>query len=621
MDFYNFSQTQRRITDGAMGTYYSTLYGVNAGAPELANETDPFRIQRIHQEYIRAGADIIRTNTFASNKETLCSHLADTPERSRILDRIYRNVSAACRIAKAAAEAEYSKNQADLPLNGSKEIYIAGDIGPIPESGRADENEDDILEEYRTMAKAFLDCGIRVIWFETFSDFQRILPVARWIRSVSDAFVMASFSVNPFGFTKSGVSMKNLIKTAEASSVIDGIGFNCGVGPTHLRKLLQQQNFGNLIVSAAPNSGYADKFQNRSIYQENTDYFNLAMKEISALGVNILGGCCGTTPAHIRKLAGSLGGAPVAMRPVFSSTSAAENAVNYQNNLFWRQLSSGQKVIIAEIDPPHNGDSAKMEESAAILKEAGVHMITFSDSPMGKMRADSISSAIKIGSRLQVDTMPHLSCRDRNVIGLGASILGAYMNGLRHFLIVTGDPVPSDSRDIITSVYDFNSIKFMQYIKQMNEEHFSEDPIVYGGALNYGRKNIDVEIRRVKQKCEAGAAFFLTQPVYSDEDIERIRRIKEETGAKIICGILPLVSYRNAVFMQNEVAGIRVPDEIVRQYDPDMDRSQAQQVGVDIAVQIARKLSSVSDGLYFMIPFNRAAMLAEILRKLRGEDS
>lgn len=181
--------------------------------------------------------------------------------------------------------------------------------------------------------------------------------------------------------------------------------------------------------------------------------------------------------------------------------------------------------------------------------------------------------------------------------------------------------MPSDSRDIITSVYDFNSIKFMQYIKQMNEEHFSEDPIVYGGALNYGRKNIDVEIRRVKQKCEAGAAFFLTQPVYSDEDIERIRRIKEETGAKIICGILPLVSYRNAVFMQNEVAGIRVPDEIVRQYDPDMDRSQAQQVGVDIAVQIARKLSSVSDGLYFMIPFNRAAMLAQILRKLRGEDS
>lgn len=187
------------------------------------------------------------------------------------------------------------------------------------------------------------------------------------------------------------------------------------------------------------------------------------------------------------------------------------------------------------------------------------------------------------------------------------------MNGIRNFLVVTGDPVPSGERDIIKSVYDYNSVTLMNYMKQLNREHFAEDPIAYGGALNYGRKNVDAEIRRMQKKCEAGAAFFLTQPIYSDEDIERIRYIKNRIDTKIMCGIMPLVSYRNALFMKNEITGIHVPDEIIARYDKEMSREEAQAVGVQIAEEIMKKLEDIADGYYFMVPFNRASMIAEIL--------
>ena len=196
------------------------------------------------------------------------------------------------------------------------------------------------------------------------------------------------------------------------------------------------------------------------------------------------------------------------------------------------------------------------------------------------------------------------------------------MNGIRNFLFVTGDPVPAGDRGNITSVYDYHSVTLMNYVRQMNREHFAEDPIAYGGALNYGRANIDAEIRRMQKKCEAGASFFLTQPIYSDEDIERIRYIKSRIDTKIICGIMPLVSYRNAVFMKNEITGINVPDEIIAQYDKDMSREEAQAVGVRIAAEIAEKLGEIADGYYFMVPFNRAGMIAEILERMeRGSFS
>lgn len=609
MDFYKIFRSGRLITDGAMGTYYREKFGRSSGAPELANLTEPEKIEAVHREYIEAGADIIRTNSFSSNVQTLCGEASGQMTREEQLSAVYENVLSSCRIAQAAVENAGSRE---------KEIYIAGDIGPIPEHGDSGEQDEEILEEYQTIVRAHLDAGIRLIWFETFSDFERILPVAEWIRSVSDAFIMASFSVNVFGYTKTGLGMRELIKTARESGLIDGIGFNCGVGPSHMGRLLKRQELGDMIVSAAPNAGYADRIENRMVYRDNGGYFCEAMEEIAGLGVNIIGGCCGTTPSYIRRLVQSEKIRAEVKRAADRPEQRAESEIRYDNNLFIRRLYSGEKVIIAELDPPFDGNDKKMMDAAAVLKEAGVEVITFSDSPMGKMRASACMSAVKTSNQLQIDTMPHIACRDRNAIGLGSEILGAYMNGIRNFLFVTGDPVPSGDRGSISPVYDHHSVTLMNYVRQMNREHFSEDPVAYGGALNYGRKNIDAEIRRMQKKCEAGAAFFLTQPIYSDEDIERIRYIKSRISTKIICGIMPLVSYRNALFMKNEITGINVPDEIIAQYDSGMSREEAQEAGVRIAAEIAEKLWSTADGYYFMVPFNRAEMIAQILERMRG---
>ncbi len=617
MDFHTALKTRCLITDGAMGTYYSEKYGKSSGVPETDNLSEPDKIEEIHREYIEAGADILRTNSFASNIRTLCRG-KDNQTREEQLKTVYENVAAACRIAQSAVEREQHK--AEKEGRKIREIYIAGDIGPVPERRGDEERDEEIAEEYKTMVKAHLDAGIRVIWFETFADLDRILPVAEWIRCVSDAFIMASFSVNAYGHTRTGLSMQELFRTVRESGLIDGIGFNCGIGPSHLGRLLKRQDLGDMIVSAVPNAGYADRIENRMVYRDNAGYFCEAMEKIADLGVNIIGGCCGTSPVYIRKLARAAGNREPAKRLSDSPEQRAASEIRYDNNLFIRKIYSGEKAVIAELDPPFDGNDKKMISAAAILKQAGVEMITFSDSPMGKMRASAAMSAVKAANQLQIETMPHIACRDRNAIGIGSEILGAYMNGIRNFLVVTGDPVPSGERGSVTSVYDYHSVTLMNYLRQLNREYFSDDPIAYGGALNYGRKNIDAEIRRMQKKCEAGASFFLTQPIYSDEDIERIRYIKSRIDTKIICGIMPLVSYRNALFMKNEITGINVPDEIIAQYDKDMSREEAQAVGVRIAVKIAEKSGDVADGYYFMVPFNRAGMIAEILEKMTAID-
>ena len=211
--------------------------------------------------------------------------------------------------------------------------------------------------------------------------------------------------------------------------------------------------------------------------------------------------------------------------------------------------------------------------------------------------------------------MPHICCRDKNAIAMRSQLLGAHINNIDNFLVITGDPIPSMVRSSVKSVFNFDSVGLMNIISDMNQDQFANRPAVYGGAINQGRANFNVELSRVKKKMAAGATFFMTQPVFSDEDIRRLRQIKEETGARILCGIMPLVSIRNARFMKNEMTGINVTDEILARYREDMTKEEGEQTGIEIARQIIEKTSDFVDGYYFSFPFNRVHMLAKILMK------
>jgi homocysteine S-methyltransferase len=247
------------------------------------------------------------------------------------------------------------------------------------------------------------------------------------------------------------------------------------------------------------------------------------------------------------------------------------------------------------------------------LQNVEVDVVTFPDSPSGRTRADSVLMAEKVRRETGLRVMPHICCRDKNAIAIRSTILGAKLNDIKDFLLLTGDPVPVLFRQTTKSVFNFDSIGMMNIVDGMNEEEFKDAPVTYGGAINHNRVNIDIEIDRVKRKMAAGASFFMTQPVFSYEQAQVVKKIKEETGAVILVGVMPLVSRRNAEFMKNEMTGIVIPDDIINRYDINMTREEGECCGIDIAREILSITDDFADGYYFSFPFNRVHMLQGIL--------
>ncbi len=587
----------RLIPDGSMGTYYSAIVNEPGAVSEYANLTDPNRIKSIHRDYIAAGAGMLRTNTFAANRAVLG---VDFKEQREL-------IKAACFIAKEAVR-ESSKEEERHP------IWILGDIGPIPENGETKEEE--VIDEYKRMCDVFLEEGLDGIHFETFPSTHYINQLVSYIKDKNkDFFILVSFSVNKNGYTEAGISAARILSQVSQIEEIDACGLNCGIGSGHMYQILKKVVFPvNKFIYAAPNAGYPEQMQNRMVFMDNAAYFAGNMKRIAELGIDIIGGCCGTTPEYIADLTKTIDINVEAFPYRQKKSEISDKFIPIKENDFYAQLEKGKKVIAVELDPPYDADIDKVMECAHLLKSSGADIITLADSPMGRSRVDSVLMSIKIASEVGLNVMPHICCRDRNMISMRSTMLGAYIHGIRNLLLVTGDPVPGDSRLKTTGVFDYNSIRLMEYVKEMNEEHFTSEPIYYGGALNYGRGNIDKVIERIKRKIDAGAKYFLTQPIYSNEDVDRIRSIKEKVDTKILCGIMPLVSYRNACFIKNEITGINVPDEIVNKYHPDMSKEEAEQVAAEISRNIMELLDPIADGYYFMLPFNRVSLMDKILR-------
>ncbi len=590
---------QKLLFDGAFGTYYAYLYDTKE-LPELANVRYPERVRRIHEEYIGAGARVIRTNTFASNTFTLRKSLEEVQENIRQGYGLAKEAlqNAVKGLDGAAGEANARK----------KEIYIAADIGQIPCENQADKER--VAEEYVAICRTFMEEGADIFVFETMSDLEDIREALEFIGD--KAFVIVQFSVNQFGYSRSGLSARKLISQAEQSEAIDAVGFNCGVGPGHMQQIIRGVHFsGTKLLTALPNAGYPQIVQNRMIFDnKNMDYFAEKVCDIAADGAEIVGGCCGTTPEYIKKISEKL----VSVKTTKSVKIQVPTQVPLpkSNGAFWAG-KEGKKLIAVELAPPLGSDDEKLMDAAHLLLKSGVDVLTFPDSPSGRTRADSILMAEKVARETGICVMPHICCRDKNAIAMRSQLLGAHINQIKNFLVITGDPIPSVVRNSIKSVFNFDSVGLMRIMSDMNEDQFAATPISYGGAINQGRRNLDVEIGRVKKKMEAGASFFLTQPVSTRDGVERLRRIKEETGARILCGIMPFVSLKNATFMKNEMTGIDVTDEVLSRYREDMTREEGEQVGIALAREMMALTEDFVDGYYFSFPFNRVSMLEKIL--------
>lgn len=593
MNIREYLKKSKLIADGSFGTYYSQKYKT-VDIPEYANITASQRISEIHTEYINSGAKLIRTNTFASNTYSLdCS-----------IEQVKENIKAAYKIAKEAVE------------QSGKEIFIAGNIGPVPAVFQPDFEA--VEEEYYQIAKTFIDEGADILCFETFTQSEHIMPAIKRIKEECNPFIIVQFCVNQYGYSEAGESAERLVSETAFSKCVDAVGLNCGVGPAHMQQILSRINLNNnCFVTAMPNAGYPLLVRNRVKYADNPIYFASKVNDMALLGADIIGGCCGTTPDYIREVAKTVDLTPTEKSDETSANNENEKPVIKKS--FFRNADGtikDKKLIAVELAPPFGADDKKLLEAAHMLKGLGVDVLTFPDSPSGRTRIDSVLMAQKVKNVTGFEVMPHICCRDKNAIAVRSTFLGASINDINNFLIITGDPIPVMARQVVKSVFNFDSVGLMRIADEMNSEALRDSPLTYGGAINQSRRRIESEIKRVQKKMEAGAEFFLTQPVFTAEDAERLRIVKEETGARILCGIMPLVSRKNALFMKNEISGVNVTDEVIERYPENADREDGENVGVELAKEMIAATKDFADGYYFSFPFNRTYLLKRIIEEV-----
>ncbi len=575
------------LFDGAMGTWFAALPGRTGERCELGSLNCPEEIEAIHRAYLEAGCRAVKTNTFTVSLD-LARGDGETAERI---------VEASCRLAQACAE----------PYGA----YVFADIGPAPES-----RELSRAENYCRQADLFLDRGVRHFLLETLPSDHGLRQLAQHLKArCPEAYLITSFAVSFDGATREGDFGQTLLRRAAALEEIDAVGFNCVSGPHHLLEYIRGLDTGGVTLSVMPNAGYPSVLGRRTVFQGTPDYFGRKLAEIVQAGASIVGGCCGTSPAHIAEAAKALA-APRRITVSVRSGGAPEPRPAASANTLAEKLDAGRRVIAVELDPPVDDDISFFLEGVRKLRDAGADAVTIADCPIGRPRADSSLLACKIKRELGVEPLPHMTCRDRNRNAAKALLLGLSMEEVHNVLLVTGDPIPSEDRDEVKSVFNFNSRRLAAYVSGLNETVL-RTPFRIFGALNVNAKNFDQQLRIALEKEENGVTGFLTQPVLSREALENLKTARQTLRGEILGGIYPVVSHKNACFLNNEIAGMHISEEIVSLYEG-KGREEAEDLATAVSARIAGEIASCTDGLYLMTPFKRVALMARILREIQG---
>jgi homocysteine S-methyltransferase len=594
------------VFDGAMGTIiYSRGIFINRCFDEICL-TNPDLIRDIHTEYIQAGADVIETNTFGANRIWLQGY--------GLAEKTIEINLAGAKLAREAA---------------GNDTYVAGSVGPCLRSGQilTDKYRKNVREAFSECTKALAEGGVDFFMLETFSNIDELLLAAE-VAAETGLPVVTSFTVDADGKNDKGKSAEDIIQLLTDSPHVNAIGMNCGTGPAHLyntaERIVRTTDKPFILM---PNAGQPQEIEGRMLYLATPEYFTEYAKKYIELGVMGIGGCCGTTPDHIREAARavhSLSGTKhnIKIKPIEKKDIGVEALPMANKSRMGGKLSRGEKVTSIEIMPPRSCDLKPMLEKVKLCYHAGIDAINIPDGPRASARISPMITSIAIQQQIGIESIIHYCCRDRNLIGMQSDILGGYAAGISNFLVITGDPPKIGNYPDVTGVFDVDSIGLTQVITNLNHGiDIGGSPIspqcgiLIGVGVNPCAIEMERELLRYEQKIEAGAEYAITQPVFDPEALLRFidMTAKFKKTIPIVAGVWPLTSFKNAEFMKNEVPGVEVPDAVLERMSKCKSREDGFKIGCDIAREIRESINNVVSGFQVSAPFGKVELAIDVL--------
>ncbi|MGE6670737.1 bifunctional homocysteine S-methyltransferase/methylenetetrahydrofolate reductase [Bacillus altitudinis] len=588
-------QNRVMIADGAMGTLLYS-YGIDRCFEEL-NLSKEDEVKRVHEAYVQAGADIIQTNTYGANYIKL-SRYGLEEETKRINTK-------AVQIAKAAA--------------GS--AYVLGTIGGIRTFNKNAYSLDEIKRSFREQLYILLNEEPDGLLLETYYDIEEAKAVLEIARKETALPIVMNVSMHEQGVLQDGTPLKDGL--SELSSLgADVVGINCRLGPYHMIQALEGVPLlENSHLSVYPNSSLPSLEEGRLVYDTDNDYFRKSALEFRNQGARIIGGCCGTTPQHISAMAEAVKDlAPITEKEVKVLKEEIISIQDQRTEPGLDELAVKKRSIIVELDPPKKLNFEKFLVAANELKSAGIDALTLADNSLATPRISNVACGALLKQQLDMRSLVHITCRDRNLIGLQSHLMGLDTLGLTDILAITGDPSKIGDFPGATSVYDLTSFDLIRLIKQFNEGlSFSGKPLgkktnfSVAGAFNPNVRHIDKAVKRLEKKIEYGADYFISQPVYSEEQLVKIHEESRHLDKPIYIGIMPLTSSRNAEFIHHEIPGIKLSDsirEIMAKAGENKEKQRTE--GLAIARSLLDTACELFNGIYLITPFLRSDLTAEL---------
>ncbi|MFP4542865.1 MAG: bifunctional homocysteine S-methyltransferase/methylenetetrahydrofolate reductase [Candidatus Kapaibacterium sp.] len=595
------------LFDGGMGTeLYKRGVFINKCFESL-NLSNPGLVKQVHEDYIKSGSDVITTNTFGASTFKLKKH--------QLEDKIYEvNYQGALTARKAAGD----------------DTYVAGSVGPlgVQMEPLGPLSRGEVREHFAQSIQPLVDGGVDMLIFETFIYHDELVQAVKAAREITDIPVIAQMTIDEDTTALTGGATPEILARQLEKTGADAIGVNCTVGPQIMLKWLEASRMHtSLPVSLMPNAGRPKNIEGRNIYLTSPEYMGEYAKHYIHAGANIIGGCCGTGPEHISKMRTFID----ALRPEIKKrkfevvkidiSSESPVVLKEKKSRLARRLSDGRFVTFVELLAPHGVSPNKEIEKAREMAYYGIDVINIPDGPRASARMSAMALALTFQKEVGIETVLHYVCRDRNVIGIQSDLLGAYALGLKNILAITGDPPKLGNYPDATAVFDVDSIGLVNILNRLNHGlDIAGNPIgdptgfFIGVGANPGAVNLDEEIRRLDWKVEAGAEYIVTQPVFDLKVFESFLKKIKHIDIPLIAGLWPLVSVRNAEFMNNEIPGMYVPQDIIaRMAKHNGSKEAGRAEGIAIAGEILYEMKGMISGVQISAPFGRVQSVIDIL--------